>query len=150
MVERSENLHGFAEDIKDTAAPAAMDGAHDPPPRIEQEHSLTIGVLDHDPDLRQIGDEGIVSVHLKIFFRPAVKAIDPVAMDLPCRDEEVDTHNLLYPSPVDRYRGTRVAHRITAVQRCIGFAADPAMSIEHGESAAGGLFRPEGPAHSFL
>ncbi len=146
IVEISEGLHGFAEDIKDTAAPAAMDGGRDPLPRVEEEYGLAIGVLDHYPDLRLIGDDGVITVHFKIAQGTVVKMIDPVTMDLPGGDEKADSHDLLYPLPVDRYRRAYVTHRKAAVQRRKGLAAAPAMPVEHGESAGCGMLRPEIPA----
>jgi hypothetical protein len=116
IVAISEGLHGFAEDIKDTAAPAAMDGGRDPLPGVEEEHGLTIGVLNHDPNFRLIGDDGVVTVHLKVFPRAAVKMVDPVTMNLPGRDEKADCHDLLYPLPVGRYRRANITHRKAAVQ----------------------------------
>lgn len=150
IVEIGEDLHGFTEDLKDTAAPAAMDGGRDPLPRVEEEHGLAIGVLDHYPDFRLIGDDGVVTVHLKIFTRAAVKMIDPVAMDLASGDEKADNHDLLYPLPVGRYCRAYVTHRKTAVQRCKGSAAAPAMPVEYGEAAGSGMLRPEIPAWSSL
>jgi hypothetical protein len=146
IVEISEGLHGFAEDIKDTAAPAAMDGGRDLLPRVEEEYGLAIGMLDHYPYFRLISDDGVVTVHLKIFPRAAVKMIDPVAMDLPGGDEKPDSHYLFYPLPVDHYRRAFVTHRKTAVQRCKRSAAAPAMPVEHGESAECGMLQPEIPA----